>query len=402
MIRFLALRFGAALFAASPVAAQPPLSARPAPQPTTLPNLVANPSFEEFTATPREISELNLASPWRSLATSGNEPAELFATGSPVRVGVPQNFNGTEPAHDGGAYAGFIPFSKMDDERYREFLVAPLVESLEAGCTYRAACFVSLAERAHWAVDGIQMLFSARGPLLIEQGYVRSQPQVSAPGIIAETQGWTEISGMFRASGGEKLLTVGNFQLSEDTGARRRMARGKDKDAGDIAYYYLDDISVVKVMEADGSPARPPVAVVVVPPVAVAPVAAPPAPPALLGPLPVPKKGQVVRLENVYFASDEARLLPTSAPALDQLVVLLTVNPTFAITIGGHTDDTNTEYHNQLLSRERAEAVRQYLISKRIAPKRLTAVGYGDTQPVADNRTPEGRERNRRVEFTVK
>ncbi|MBC7449262.1 MAG: OmpA family protein [Hymenobacteraceae bacterium] len=352
------------------------------------PNLVPNPSFEEYDAKPREISQLNLARPWLSLATSGNEPAELFATGALARVGVPQNFNGTEPAHHGDAYAGFIPFSKMDDERYREFFVVQLTAPLEAGCTYRAACFVSLAERAHWAVDGVQILVSARGPLLIEQGYARAQPQVSAPQIIDQTAGWTEVSGMFRASGGEKVLSIGNFQLSSDTGARRRMARGKDKEAGDIAYYYLDDISLVKVMEADGSAARAPQPVVV----ASAPV---------LAPLPVPKKGQAVRLDNVYFTSDAARLLPASAPALDQLADLLTANATWAITIAGHTDNTNTDAHNLLLSHLRAESVRQYLIGKGIAPVRLKAAGYGDTKPVADNRTPQGREKNRRVEFTL-
>ena len=370
--RFSALLPGAAglLLAAAPARAQP--------------NLVPNPSFEESTALPREISQLDLARPWRSFATSGNEPAELFAAGAPARVGVPQNFNGTEPAHDGTAYAGFIPFSKMDDERYREFFVVPLITPLEAGCTYRAGCFVSLAERAHWAADGVQMLFSVRGALLIELGYAQVQPQVSAGRVITETEGWTEVSGMFRASGGERVLTIGNFQLSADTDVRRRVARGKDKDAGDIAYYYLDDISVVKVMEADGSPARPPQV-----------AEAPPAPPS------PPKKGQTIRLDNVYFASDEARLLPTSAPALDQLADLLTANPAWEITLSGHTDNTNTPNYNLLLSQERAQAVRQYLIGKRIGPGRLCTAGFGDTRPVTDNATPDGRERNRRVEFTV-
>lgn len=382
MIRFCALLMGACW----------PVLAHGQP----LPNLVPNPGFEDYDAKPREISQLNLARPWLSLATSGNEPAELFAAGSLARVSVPQNFNGTEAAHGGTAYAGFIPFSKMDDERYREFFVVPLTEPLEAGCTYRAACFVSLAERAHWAVDGIQLLLSARGPLLIEQGYARSQPQVSAQQIITETNGWTEISGMLRASGGERLLTIGNFQLSEDTGARRRIARGKDREAGDIAYYYLDDVSVVKVMEADGSPAKPRPAE----PAAAVAEAAPASPPALT-PLPKPEKGKPVRLDNIYFESDQARLLPTSAPALNQLADLLAANPSWTITIGGHTDDTNTSAHNLLLSRERAAAVRAYLVGKNITPNRLRAEGFGETQPVAPNTTPEGRERNRRVEFTL-
>ena len=373
----------------------------PATRAQPLPNLVPNPSFEDFDALPREISELALARPWRSLATTGNEPAELFAAGALARVGVPQNFNGTEPAHHGQAYAGFIPFSKMDDERYREFFVTTLTEPLEGGCTYRAGCFVSLAERAHWAADGVQMLLSARGPLLIEQGYAQAQPQVSATAIITQTDGWTEVSGMFRAGGGEKVLTIGNFQLSADTGIRRRLARNKDKEAGDIAYYYLDDISVVKVMEADGSPARPPQP----PPVVAAPpppVLPPPVlPPPVLAPLPTPQKGTAVQLKNVYFASDQADLLPESAPALNQLAALLKAHPAWVITLGGHTDNTNTPDHNLLLSRQRAEAVRQYLIGQRIPPARLRAQGFGDTHPVADNATPAGREQNRRVEFTL-
>ena len=357
--------------------------------PATQPNLVPNPSFEEYTDKPREISELALARPWHSLATSGNQPAELFVAGALPRVGVPANFNGTEPAHSGGAYAGYIPYSKMDDEQYREFFVTQLAAPLEAGCTYRAACFVSLAERAHWPVDGEQLLVSVRGTLLIEQGYARARPQVSAPDIIAQTDGWTEVSGQFRAQGGERVLTIGNFRLPKDTKASRRMARGKDKEAGDIAYYYLDDVSVVKVLEADGSPARPPVA------------ASPTRVPEALAPLPTPQKGQAVRLENVYFASDQADLLPTSAPALDQLAALLKANPAWTITIAGHTDNTNTETHNLLLSRQRAESVRQYLIGQRIAPGRLKAAGYADNRPVADNATPAGREQNRRVEFTL-
>jgi OmpA-OmpF porin, OOP family len=348
-----------------------------------LPNLVPNPSFEQFDSRPTEISQLYLARPWKSLAVSGNEPAELFTGGALARVSVPTNFNGTEPAHSGTAYAGFIPFSKMEDEQYREFFITTLQEPLEAGCTYRAACFVSLAERAHWAADGIQILLSARAPLLAQRGYTLAQPQVSAPQVITQTEGWVEVSGMFRASGGERMLTIGNFQLSEDTDVRRRLAKGKDKEAGDIAYYYLDDVSVVKVMDADGSPAR---------------LAMPPP----LAPLPAaPKVGEAVRLENIYFASDEAKLLPESAPSLNQLAALLQANPQWRIILSGHTDNTDTPLHNMLLSHERAEAVRQYLIGKGIAPGRLTAQGFGDTKPVANNATTAGREQNRRVEFTL-
>lgn len=347
-----------------------------------MPNLVPNPSFEDHVALPKEISQLGLAKPWQSVATSGTEPAELFVQGALARVGVPDNFNGTEPAHSGTAYAGLIPFSKMDDGLYREFFYTLLREPLEAGATYRVGCFVSCAERAHWAVDGVQLLLTPKLPLLGQLGYTLYKPQVAAPDILREKTGWTEVSGSFVAKGGERVLTLGNFHLSQDTRQERLLAKRKDKEAGDIAYYYLDDVSVVKVLNPDGSPARLPA-------------------PVVLAPLPEPKVGEAVRLDQVYFDSDESRLLPQSGPSLDQLAALLQSHPQWRVLIGGHTDNTNTQAHNLLLSRERAEAVRQYLIGKGIPAARLRVQGFGDTQPMADNTSPAGREKNRRVEFTI-
>jgi outer membrane protein OmpA-like peptidoglycan-associated protein len=76
--------------------------------------------------------------------------------------------------------------------------------------------------------------------------------------------------------------------------------------------------------------------------------------------------------------------------------------PGFKVTIDGHTDNVGSAKANLKLSQKRAEAVRAYLISKyKIDAKRLAAKGYGSTQPIADNKTKEGQEKNRRVDFTV-
>ena len=69
------------------------------------------------------------------------------------------------------------------------------------------------------------------------------------------------------------------------------------------------------------------------------------------------------------------------------------------IELAGHTDDRGSENYNKVLSTQRAEAVRQYLISKGVSSERLVAVGYGETKPVLPNDTDEGREANRRVEL---
>ncbi|MCX8112867.1 MAG: OmpA family protein [Bacteroidia bacterium] len=112
--------------------------------------------------------------------------------------------------------------------------------------------------------------------------------------------------------------------------------------------------------------------------------------------------GAVLRETRIHFKPNSPQLEPSSYPILDQIADFLKANPQVRLRIHGHTDIGDPDpRHNQRLSEERAINVRQYLIKKGIAPERLEAVGHGNTQPIADNRTPEGRAQNRRVEFEV-
>jgi len=110
---------------------------------------------------------------------------------------------------------------------------------------------------------------------------------------------------------------------------------------------------------------------------------------------------RVFTLENVYFEFAKSNLKPESYPALNELVELLKAETTMKIEISGHTDNVGTPQSNMILSQNRAESVRQYLISKGIAPTRVKAVGYGDTIPVATNETELGRQMNRRTEVKI-
>ena len=104
---------------------------------------------------------------------------------------------------------------------------------------------------------------------------------------------------------------------------------------------------------------------------------------------------------KILFLSGKAELSTTSFSSLDELATLLKAHPSWKVTIEGHTDNIATAMGNQPLSQKRADAIRQYLVKKGIAAGRLTAIGYGDTRPVADNATPEGRKANRRVEIVL-
>ena len=108
------------------------------------------------------------------------------------------------------------------------------------------------------------------------------------------------------------------------------------------------------------------------------------------------------RSENIQFATGTANLTTTAKTELNKLVSILTNDyPNVRVGIEGHTDNTGKAEANQVLSDKRASAVKAYLVGKGIAATRLDAAGFGQTQPIADNATAEGRARNRRVAFKV-
>lgn len=111
--------------------------------------------------------------------------------------------------------------------------------------------------------------------------------------------------------------------------------------------------------------------------------------------------GGIVALRNVFFDTNKYELLPESKTELQQLIGFLSKNPRVNIEIQGHTDDVGDENINLKLSENRARSVYSYLTDNKISPSRLAVKGYGETRPVADNDTEEGRGKNRRTEFRI-
>jgi uncharacterized repeat protein (TIGR01451 family) len=112
--------------------------------------------------------------------------------------------------------------------------------------------------------------------------------------------------------------------------------------------------------------------------------------------------GKLLILEKVYFATNKDLVLARSFPLLQQVAAVLRANPQLAkVRIEGHTDSQGDDAFNLDLSQRRANSVRRFLVEQGIAAERLEAVGYGETKPVDTNKTAQGRENNRRVEFTI-
>jgi outer membrane protein OmpA-like peptidoglycan-associated protein len=112
-------------------------------------------------------------------------------------------------------------------------------------------------------------------------------------------------------------------------------------------------------------------------------------------------EGMQMTLDDIAFAPGQANLRPAAKSSLGKLVAFVNRDPSKPIRIEGHTDSSGNTHANQVLSQRRADAVRDALIAAGVAANRITAVGLGENQPVADNATEEGRARNRRVDVIL-
>ncbi len=113
------------------------------------------------------------------------------------------------------------------------------------------------------------------------------------------------------------------------------------------------------------------------------------------------EKDKTFVLKNIYYDYDKATLRPESKEELNRLVRIMRENPTLIIEIGGHTDSDGSDAYNLKLSQARAQSVVNYLIRAGIPKSRMVAKGYGESQPVAPNDTPENKQKNRRTEFKI-
>lgn len=104
---------------------------------------------------------------------------------------------------------------------------------------------------------------------------------------------------------------------------------------------------------------------------------------------------------NITFATNSANINSNFISVLNSVVLVLEEYNKTLVVVSGHTDSSGSEQHNQKLSEERASSVATYLREQKIMNDRLEIIGFGESQPVADNQTAEGRELNRRVEITL-
>ncbi len=203
-------------------------------------NLVPNPGFESYTSCPTSFSQIYQAAPWDTPTTGTSDYLNACAPMVFPSVNVPQNEQGYQPAHGGVGYAGLIPYSAAPD--YREYVSAPLLSPLAPGTPYVVQFWVSLADSSLYAIDRLGAYLSV-GPVgpVPNWAPLAVTPQVESPANVplANATGWSLISGIVVAAGGEDHITIGSFHNDVSTA----LTPGPGTWPGG-SYYYVDDVSV--------------------------------------------------------------------------------------------------------------------------------------------------------------
>lgn len=201
-------------------------------------NLVPNPSFEDTTNCSID-NQIFRTPPWQE-PTAGTSDWLNPCTSSPSGSTVPNNDFGVQNAQNGFSYAGFIVF--VNGLYYREYIQTQLLDSLIAGAKYWVSFHISLADSSSYSIKEIGAYFSDTSVYSSDIIPLSFSPQIkSSNSFLSDKTNWALISGTFIANGGEKFITLGNFQdsISIDT-----LNVGGNGNGLGVSYYYIDNICI--------------------------------------------------------------------------------------------------------------------------------------------------------------
>jgi outer membrane protein OmpA-like peptidoglycan-associated protein len=358
-------------------------------------NLIQNPSFESQRCCPDGYSQFHCTNNWlqptRGTSDYYSNCKNRFYS---PEVKVPDNFFGSQEAYEGIAYAGIYAFY---NDSYREYIEIKLDEPMTKNQRYGFSIQVSLADKASIAIQSLGVAFS---DTLVQQKtlfYTLRLPherlENATKSYLIDKENWTELYLDYTAKGGEQFVIFGNFLDNSETDTVAVVTEKSSKSDRFSAYYYLDNVCLAS-WKSDNTcdcfnKGEPPIVTQEFVELK-----------KVIHTIP-PKVGDKFILKSIYFETAKATLLPASNLELDSLFNLLLKYPTMEIKISGHTDSEGSHEYNLVLSESRALAVYSYLVEHGISSERLDFAGFGKMQPIATNKTPEGRQQNRRVEFEV-
>jgi outer membrane protein OmpA-like peptidoglycan-associated protein len=359
-------------------------------------NLVPNGSFEEIGGKLRRLGGIEAAKDWSSTTEA---KADLYSESvdSESPAHAPKNGNGFQSALSGVNYAGVRWYSYMDKEP-RTYLQVKLKKMLKKGKKYCVSYYVSLGDLSKYSSDHLGAYLSKIVVHKKDESSLTYAPQVPAlqTKVYNDMNGWEGVCGVYEANGDEQYLIIGNFAATDQVAAAKmRRQRGETRPQKPEAYFFIDDVSVKEVKsmgecsceqldkeESEYIYSRKGT------------------PDARLAP------ADRVDRSGIYFKRFSKELAPSMKPSLDTLVSVLKANPGIRIKLTGNTDVKEVERVRMRpdltdLDKERAEAVKSYLVAAGIGADRITTAGNKGDNPAVEGDDEVSTSQNRRVEVDV-
>ena len=355
-------------------------------------NLVENPSFEQTEGRIKRGGAITTAVGWMSPTKAS---ADMFSGKVKEGFGTPNNNLGMEEPQDGENYVGIRAFSYNDKEA-RNYISSKLKVTMKKDQKYCVKFYVNLAEASKYASNNIGVNFSKKQYNISEAKSIMTTTSVMHKDnpIFNGQFGWDEVCGVYKATGGEKFLTIGNFSANGST-ENQRLKKSKSFVGSAVvsAYYFIDNISVVAIddesmcdCEAD---ARQPETKFIY---ETAPMSS------------IEGMDPAVVAENtsIYFAYGSAEISANSQKHLDVMLKMWLENRSSKIMITAHTDENEEEDPALVaLGEKRVEAVKLFFMENGINYTKVLTEDAKNTRKADASGTDLAKAKNRRVTFQL-
>jgi outer membrane protein OmpA-like peptidoglycan-associated protein len=355
-------------------------------------NLVPNGSFEDYK---KPIIYIGGIKPVKKWFVPNKGTPDVFRPTSHSFFGNNYNKFGNQSPKDGNAYLGI----GFECGIGYEYISVSLIDELKENSIYFVSFYLSFMDKSHFLMSGIGIDLSDKEPHvrkkdhdwnsdigLYKYKYYKGQNVVLLDTLINDKENWTYCSLIYRAKGGEKYLTIGNFIPYEHAEFYNIKYLRQLKFVNFGYYgYYIDNVSLVEIADSSECPCY-------TAPKGHTEIAA-------IGNIDSIMVGERIILKNVQFETGSAELKEASFAELNKAISFMMENPVLNAEINGHTDNIGDSLANITLSKARAESVADYLFENGISESRLSSTGFGSSRPLVPNNSNENRAKNRRVEI---
>lgn len=366
-------------------------------------NLLSNGGFESTDGKVKKLGGIESATTWTSPT---GVRADLFTPGKVIDISTPMNIYGKEEAKEGSNYAGIVAFS-FGDKVPRSYIMAKLDSPLKKGMKYCVSFHVSLAEASKYASNNIGANLSKKPfatdskTAIIDKAHIKHYNNK----VFNATYNWDKVCGIFEAEGGEKYITIGNFDPNDKTKSENnKKPNNKEMKLTQVisAYYYIDDISIqlidnneqcdclITENENNYSSTIYQKAVVLNDKMTSA---------------------QKVEAQKIFFGFGKTTLTTEGEESLDLIAEEMKANSSMRLEVMGHSDaeedkvGLEKEMYADMASK-RVNAVMSYLMDRGIEEGRMIPSSQGSSEP--SDEIEEGDDddlkmaKNRRATFKVR